>query len=116
LLNVLPCSTEADVGGLANRAWSVLTACLDDYTVDSRGDVGSWARIAACESLQPIFKHISPEHIRHTIGKLLRLSVEKLDRVRNAAGQSLCSLVPHWKDAEEELAKFIKSYHLPSRS
>lgn len=74
--------------------------------------MGSWVRIAASESLPSIFKHVPSQHIRAAISKLLRLSVEKMDRVRNVAGQTVCLLVPQWHDAEEELSKFIKSYRL----
>ena len=94
------------------RIWSILTSCLDDYTVDSRGDVGSWIRMAACESLVSIFKHTSQEEVRVTIGKLLRLSVEKMDKVRTVAGRTLCVLIPQWTDAEDSLKEFIEGYAL----
>ena len=92
------------------RIWSILTNCLDDYTVDSRGDVGSWIRMAACESLLPIFKHASQQDVRVTIGKLLRLSVEKMDKVRTVAGRTLCDLIPQWTDAEDHLKEFIEGF------
>jgi hypothetical protein len=89
-----------------------MTNCLDDYTVDSRGDVGSWIRMATCESLVPVFKHTSQEEVRLTIGKLLRLSVEKMDKVRTVAGRTLYVLIPQWTDAEDSLKEFIKGYVL----
>ena len=92
------------------KIWSLLTNCLDDYTVDSRGDVGSWIRMAACESLVPAFKHVSQQDVKVTIGKLLRLSVEKMDRVRTVAGNTLCLLVPQWTDAEDGLKEFVEGY------
>jgi hypothetical protein len=92
---------------LVSRLWTALTNCLDDYTVDSRGDVGSWIRIAACSSLVPIFRYSRNVDIRLTIAKLLRLSVEKMDRVRTAAGESLHALIPLWPDAEDVLQEFI---------
>lgn len=94
------------------RIWSILTNCLDDYTVDSRGDVGSWIRMAACESLVPVFEHTSQEEVRLTIGMLLRLSVEKMDKVRTVAGRTLCVLIPQWTDAEDGLKEFIEGYVL----
>jgi tubulin-specific chaperone D len=87
-----------------------LTNCLDDYTVDSRGDVGSWIRIAACASLVPIFRHSKNVDIRPTVAKLLRLSVEKMDRVRSMAGESLGSLIPLWSDTEDSLKEFIARF------
>ena len=94
------------------RIWSILTNCLDDYTIDSRGDVGSWIRMAACESLVPVFKHTSQEEVRLAIGKLLRLSVEKMDKVRTAAGKTLCVVIPQWTDVEDSLKEFIEGYVL----
>ena len=93
---------------LASRVWSTLISCLDDYTVDSRGDVGSWIRMAACESLVPVYKHVTQE-VKMTIGKLLRLSVEKMDRVRLVAGKTLCAIIPQ-ADVEIDLKEFVAGY------
>ena len=90
------------------RIWTALTSCLDDYTVDSRGDVGSWIRMAACESILPVFKYASDEDFNLTIGKLLRLSVEKMDKVRSVAGQTLCTLVSQWSEADDLLRTFVE--------
>ena len=93
---------------LASRVWSTLISCLDDYTVDSRGDVGSWIRMAACESLVPVYKHVTRD-VKGTIGKLLRLSVEKMDRVRVIAGRTLCAIIPQG-DIEIGLKEFTDGY------
>jgi len=87
-------------GDLRLRMWSVVTACLDDYSVDSRGDVGSWIRMAACDSLVPLFKTAPIDLAIVTIGKLLRLSVERMDRVRQAAGKTLHSIPSNVLDVE----------------
>lgn len=79
--------------------------CLDDYTVDSRGDVGSWIRMAACESLVQIFPYVK-EDVKVTIGKLLRLSVERMDRVRSVAGRTLCTIIRQ-SEVESVLKEFI---------
>jgi hypothetical protein len=78
--------------------------------VDSRGDVGSWIRIAACTSLEPVLRYSKTVDIRPTIEKLLRLSVEKMDRVRITAGAALCALVPLWSEAERDLRTFTERY------
>jgi tubulin-specific chaperone D len=93
---------------LVCRVWSTLTNCLDDYTVDSRGDVGSWIRMAACESLISVYKHVTQD-VKMTIGRLLRLSVEKMDRVRVIAGKTLCAIIPQ-ADVEINLKEFIARY------
>jgi tubulin-specific chaperone D len=93
---------------LASRVWSTLTNCLDDYTVDSRGDVGSWIRIAACDSLVPVYKYVTLD-VKMAIGKLLRLSVERMDRVRVVAGKTLRSIVSQ-AGVEIGLKEFITEY------
>jgi hypothetical protein len=72
--------------------------------------VGSWIRMAACESLIPAFKFSAQANVHLTMGKLLRLSVEKMDRVRSVAGKTLCTLVLEWSDAESVLKEFVKRY------
>ena len=106
---VLSFAKKSNEVTLSSKVWTMLPQCLDDYTVDSRGDVGSWVRIAACESIPATLKHVSQGNVRSTVGKLLRLSVEKMDRVRKAAGQTLCILIPLWRDAEEQLVEFVRS-------
>ncbi|KAI9759758.1 MAG: hypothetical protein M4579_002143 [Chaenotheca gracillima] len=70
----------------------VLALCLDDYTIDSRGDVGSWLRLAAIDAVGTMYrKDLLPSdgrRIRITevlLSRVLRLSVEQLDKVRFAA-------------------------------
>ncbi|GAB7343292.1 hypothetical protein MBLNU457_1346t1 [Dothideomycetes sp. NU457] len=66
-----------------------INAGLDDYTITERGDVGSLVRLQAIDVVTEIWR--TPEDIlserEDTIiqAKLLRLSLEKLDRVRLAA-------------------------------
>lgn len=103
---------------MVERLWNALTTCLDDYTIDSRGDVGSWVRMAACESLVAIFKHANHQNIDVTIGKMLRLSVEKMDRVRTVAGRCLHSIVTQWPDTPLVLKDFVQTYilHINAKS
>ena len=66
--------------------------------------------MAACESLVPVFKYALQEDIYGTVGKLLRLSVEKMDRVRIVAGRTLCTIIPHWPDAPVALKEIVGWY------
>ncbi|KAI9816101.1 MAG: hypothetical protein M1826_001888 [Phylliscum demangeonii] len=69
-----------------------LSSCLDDYTTDSRGDVGSLIRLKAIEVVAAASQHgllsgtvgdSSAEHV--LISRVARLSAEKIDKVRLAA-------------------------------
>jgi hypothetical protein len=60
---------------------AVMTA-LEDYTIDSRGDIGSIVRLAAMRELPHIFQHLSAEFAPQFTGKLLFHMVDKLDRLR----------------------------------
>ncbi|KAL9638425.1 MAG: hypothetical protein Q9164_001558 [Protoblastenia rupestris] len=69
-----------------------LQACLDDYTIDHRGDVGSQVRIAAIDAAgvalrnQLVQSSISREHM---VARICSLAAEKLDKVRLEASQCL---------------------------
>ena len=103
-------ATRQDLQALKDRVWGILSGCLDDYTVDSRGDVGSWIRIAACESMIPLLKGGGDSTV---IGKLLRLSVERMDRVRVAAGKTLLSIPKDVLDGK--VIQFLDGYEVWKR-
>lgn len=74
-------------------ALSVLLAAMDDYTVDSRGDVGSLVRLAAMQA----FGRLGLDDGRFS-GKLVRHLVDKLDKLRIEALKifaGLFELEPH---------------------
>jgi hypothetical protein len=79
---------------------------LDDYTTDGRGDIGSLVRVEALKAARKAFSMIASSKVENegqvspswfedidtfsTIyAKVLRLSAEKLDRVRAEAQQTL---------------------------
>lgn len=76
-----------------------LIACLDDYTIDSRGDVGSWIRLEAIDAvLMALRKGIllrHPPEVSPTEADMLsrigRLAAEKLDKVRSRAWSCLAA-------------------------
>ncbi|KAI9341915.1 tubulin folding cofactor D C terminal-domain-containing protein [Obelidium mucronatum] len=71
---------------LLDASLDALFIGMEDYSVDSRGDVGSWVpneRMVAVEKKQV---YLRPE-------ALLRQSVEKIDRVREAAGVALSQVL-----------------------
>ncbi|GAB2210552.1 hypothetical protein Droror1_Dr00015820 [Drosera rotundifolia] len=116
-----------------------LFGALDDYSVDNRGDVGSWVRQAAMDGLerctyilcrrdtensQPELRpeqlsenYAATVHLFDTeiatklVGGLVKLGVEKMDKLREAAAGVLCRLlynrtifvpfIPHRQKIEE---------------
>ena len=70
-----------------------LIVCLDDYTTDQRGDVGSLVRTAAIDAVSTVLKQdlldLSGRQI--LAAKVCGLAVEKLDKVRWRAWSCLQS-------------------------
>lgn len=59
---------------------------LDDYTTDRRGDIGSSIRLEALHGVQYILRSISqaefPPYVYELMQRVIRLSAEKMDKVR----------------------------------
>ncbi|KAH8820117.1 tubulin folding cofactor D C terminal-domain-containing protein [Xylogone sp. PMI_703] len=76
----------------------MIIAGLDDYTTDSRGDVGSIVRIeavkAAAQIWQPVkdMNEMKKAFFNKVFGKVLRLATEKLDKVRIEGQQAVASV------------------------
>ncbi len=82
-------------------------AGLEDYSTDQRGDVGSWIRIACIKGLAdfsellignassiPQFAtYFPPQKYHDAIGGILKQGVERLDNVRQQAGQEFLRLL-----------------------
>lgn len=79
---------------------------LEDYTIDERGDVGSWVRIACLRGLGSLIQIlVTGNHLRaleawlpedryhRAIGGILKQAVERLDVVRQEAGKQLILLL-----------------------
>jgi tubulin-specific chaperone D len=100
---------------------------LEDYTLDERGDVGSWIRMACIRGLTnfaellfanvasvPYFAEYLPASKYHAaISGILRQGVERLDNVRQIAGEHILRLLvlplptitnpEHWRVAGQAL-------------
>lgn len=62
-----------------------LQVCLDDYTNDQRGDIGSQLRLQAIECIDIALQHCllpEKESRQALIARICRLAGEKLDKVR----------------------------------
>jgi tubulin-specific chaperone D len=105
--------------------YNALISGLEDYTTDERGDVGSWVRIASIQGLTSVSltlltlaksgvtytEYIPANLYQKAIGGILKQGVERLDNVRQQAGQSVIRLLScpvhsnAWKFHGEELFK-----------
>ena len=76
-----------------NKVFDCVSNCLDDYTVDFRGDVGSWIRLAAISCSQILLRDFSQliesEKIRSWLLKMVRIGAEPLDKTRKESAECL---------------------------
>ncbi|XP_077385116.1 tubulin-specific chaperone D isoform X1 [Festucalex cinctus] len=101
--------------------YGVLLDSMDDYTTDSRGDVGAWVREAAMTSLKDVTilvtrtapEILDPDQVKCMMCRLARQSAEKIDHYRAHAGIIFTELlhysdptVPHIPHREELLSIF----------
>jgi tubulin-specific chaperone D len=122
----------------AIRMYNALISGLEDYTTDERGDVGSWVRIASIQGLTSVSltlltlaksditytEYIPVNLYQKAIAGILKQGVERLDNVRQQAGESIVRLLNcplpsendsnAWKFHGEQLFKelFLR-YQLP---
>ncbi|KAF8895385.1 ARM repeat-containing protein [Infundibulicybe gibba] len=87
--------------------YNALLTGLDDYTIDNRGDVGSWIRIVCIRGLAafsatlisnastiPQFEgYLPPACYRQALAGILKQGVERLDNVRREAGECFLRLL-----------------------
>ena len=93
------------------RVYDLLFSGFEDYTVNERGDVGSWIRMACAKGVQEILiafidraskgklstealERYLPLNIFHeAIGRILRQGIERLDNVRQRCGELFTSML-----------------------
>lgn len=89
----------------ANDFADMISAGLDDYMTNARGDVGSLVRIEAINAAGAVWKGIASNNLESKnfvklYGKGLRLAAEKLDKVRATAQQAVASFLNSTKFQE----------------
>ncbi|TFK27742.1 TBCD protein [Coprinopsis marcescibilis] len=102
-VNVVPKAMDLMSTDTAQTLFNILLTGLEDYAIDERGDVGSWARIASIQGLTticelfmnaagsiPRFEEYFPSNLYSTVvSAVLKQGVERLDNVRQEVGKGL---------------------------
>ena len=81
---------------MAPEIADILLSCLNDYTIDRRGDIGSLVRLEAIDAIGLALSHhllSALEPRRSILARICGLAVEKLDKVRYRAWTCLHD---HW--------------------
>ncbi|PVD38225.1 hypothetical protein C0Q70_00836 [Pomacea canaliculata] len=105
-----------------NEIYAALQTAMTDYTMDSRGDVGSWVREAGMTAIGDLTEMVvnvdpsllHPDMVRQIFCSLVQQSCEKIDRMRMVAGQVFIKLlylrpeVPHVPNRADLLEIFPK--------
>lgn len=88
---------------LEKGIFEVLENSMADYTVDDRGDVGSWIREAAMESAAGIVERMPSVNngIVGIMAGIARQCLERIDRTRFVAAQALDRIVNRFGEIEE---------------
>ncbi|KAG0343822.1 hypothetical protein BG004_004976 [Podila humilis] len=90
---------------------------LEDYSIDHRGDVGSWIREACMQGLAAMLPlvgqldramssvgksnhYLSEENQVEVVSKLMQQSVEKIDKIRASAAAAIIKIIYARKDPE----------------
>ena len=114
------------------EVFTTLLKCFEDYTVDERGDVGSWIRIAAIRALTEITvalfstaksgttaddfqieTFLPPSTFVDIISGTLKQGVERLDTVRQEAGTHIAALLKSFAELEVSNKDLAPRYRLP---
>ncbi|KAL6719073.1 hypothetical protein ACLMJK_003308 [Lecanora helva] len=103
--------------GCTNDIFLSIFKCLDDYTINVKGDVGSLVRIQAIEAASLILKRKLLDHkqTRQIMARVGGLAVEKLDKVRWKAWICLSQYTRLFK-IYEDLCLISDMAHTSSKS
>lgn len=104
-----------------NSIWKALIDASNDYSIDNRGDVGSWVREMSLLSLEKIVRFILSDNnanvklnefldqkqVTELFGSVIQQSVEKIDRMRRVSGQIFGSFLHGTNGDLKSLLKFV---------
>ncbi|EGF81134.1 hypothetical protein BATDEDRAFT_34748 [Batrachochytrium dendrobatidis JAM81] len=112
--------------GCLDLVVSTLLKCTEDYSTDSRGDVGSWVREASVKGISALLPLVASIEAKiggsaslsksvidaatrqKMIAAVVLQSVEKIDRVRSTAGVALHALAWEYPELEFPYQKEVR--------
>jgi len=123
------CDEDSSANGIKKdnlkEIYELLFKALEDYTRDSRGDVGSYVRGATIHALHDITLKVvenkpellTPEIVEKIMSLILRQACEKLHKIREVAIKNFvsllhCQLLPHIPHFEELIKIFPTNSNL----
>lgn len=103
LVGIIPLKFPAALASGSSRIYASVLSGFEDYSVDQRGDVGSWVRTATLRAVASISQalflqrnnieqfenYLPPDLWYKAIGGVLKQGVERLDNVRVVAGEQM---------------------------
>ncbi|EDO35005.1 predicted protein, partial [Nematostella vectensis] len=97
------CENDAVTEASLDAIYKAFFEAMQDYTTDSRGDVGAWVREASMTGLAQVTKLVlqmdssllNPDVCQRLMCCLVQQASEKIDRTRAHAGEILVQLVHH---------------------
>ncbi|XP_055598519.1 tubulin-specific chaperone D [Uranotaenia lowii] len=83
--------------------FGIYLRALDEYAIDSRGDIGSWVREAGINALFHFLTscpcdRLKPELVQKSLVAIAKQSVERIDKIRAVAGKIFASLLYYQPD------------------
>uniref|UniRef100_A0A671T435 Tubulin-specific chaperone D n=1 Tax=Sinocyclocheilus anshuiensis TaxID=1608454 RepID=A0A671T435_9TELE len=106
--------------GNIRPVYEALLGCMNDYSTDSRGDVGAWVRAAAMSSLMDVTllvvasapELLSSDLVQRMMCCLAQQAAEKIDRYRAHAGTVFLRLLhstdPAVRYSSQSLFEYLK--------
>ncbi|KAE8653821.1 Tubulin-folding cofactor D [Hibiscus syriacus] len=85
---------DRDAEARVNSVKGLVSVSLNDYSVDNRGDVGSWVREAAMEGLERCTYILCKRDSMSSIW-IAKQAVEKMDKLREVAAKVLQRILYH---------------------
>lgn len=84
---------------MVHKCWESIFRGFNDYSVDQRGDVGSWIRLASVSAVRRIlarltaYSMLDQATVDKAIAACLKQAMERLDSVREVAGLALTEII-----------------------